>query len=115
MAEYLRRVGAVDVALDTTPYSGGTTTCDALWMGVPVVTLAGDRSVSRSAASILHTAGLRDWIAPTPDDYVGIALRESRRRQEPSALRRRMRASPLMDEARFVRDLEETYRRLAYS
>lgn len=115
VAEYLRRVGAVDVALDTTPYSGGTTTCDALWMGVPVVTLAGERSVSRSAASLLHTAGLRDWIARTPDDYVGIALLESRRRQEPSALRRRLRASPLMDEARFARDLEETYRRLAYS
>jgi len=113
--DYLRRVGEVDVALDATPYSGGTTTCDALWMGVPVVTLAGERSVSRSAASILSTAGSSEWIAHTPDDYVGIALRGATRREPRASLRQRLQASPLMDETRFVQDLEEIYRRLAYS
>jgi len=117
--EYFRSYAAVDIALDTTPYSGGTTTCDTLWMGVPVVTLAGERSASRSAASILHTLGLKDWIAHSPEEYVAVALRAARApdilASLRATLRRRMRASPLMDEARFVRDLEETYRRLAYS
>jgi predicted O-linked N-acetylglucosamine transferase (SPINDLY family) len=119
VAQYLRRLGEVDVALDTTPYSGGTTTCDCLWMGVPVVTLAGERSASRSAASILQTARLGDWVARTPEEYVAIALGAGREPGRLAALRttlrQRMRASPLMDEARFVRDLEDIYRRLAYS
>jgi predicted O-linked N-acetylglucosamine transferase (SPINDLY family) len=117
--EYFRSYAAVDIALDTTPYSGGTTTCDTLWMGVPVVTLAGERSVSRSAASILHTLDLKDWIAHSPEEYVAVAVRAARAQDVLASLRAtlrwRMRASPLMDEARFARDLEETYRRLAYS
>lgn len=86
--DYFRLLDTVDIALDTSPYSGGTTTCDALWMGVPVITEPGERSVSRSAASVLATLGLADWIA---------------------ALRARMRASPLMDEAGFTRALEAAY------
>lgn len=114
--EYLRWFDAVDIALDTMPYSGGTTTCDALWMGVPVVTSPGLRPVSRSAASILTSVGLTDWIAPSAEEYVGRALRFA---GEPPALadlrrtlRERMRASPLMDEERFARDLEEAYGRM---
>lgn len=114
MNDYFPRFDEVDLALDATPYSGGTTTCDTLWMGVPVVTLAGSRSVSRSAASILTTVGLADWIAQTPEEYVGLALKFAR--DEPvlaelrGSLRRRMRESPLMDEPGFARDLESAYR-----
>ena len=112
--EYLRSIGGVDIALDTTPYSGGTTTCDALWMGVPVVTLRGARSISRSATSILSTAGLAEWIAQTPDEYVrlavGFAGDRTLVRKLRASLRQSMRQSPIMDEATFVRDLESAYR-----
>ena len=114
--DYLRRYDAVDIALDPTPYSGGTTTCDALWMGVPVVTLPGPRPASRSAASILSTVGLREWIAQTPDDYVRLAVGFARETDRLAALRTslrdRMRGSPLMDEKKFVLDLELAYRRM---
>jgi len=112
--DYLHSVGGVDIALDTTPYSGGTTTCDALWMGVPVVALQGSRSISRSAASILSTVGLAGWIAATREDYVRLAAEFAC--EEPllaelrGSLRQTMRRSPIMDEAGFVRDLENTYR-----
>ena len=78
--DYLRWYDAVDIALDPTPYSGGTTTCDALWMGVPVLTVPGPRPASRSAASILTTVGLPEWIASTPSDYVQRAVEFSRER-----------------------------------
>jgi len=114
MNDYFPWFDKVDLALDATPYSGGTTTCDTLWMGVPVVTVAGSRSVSRSAASIVTTVGLAEWIAQTPEEYVRLALRFAR---DPAvltelrgSLRRRMRESPLMDEPGFARDLEHAYR-----
>ena len=114
LEDYLRGFDAVDIALDTTPYSGGTTTCDALWMGVPVITVPGTRSVSRSAASVLSAVGLPDWIASDGDDYVRRAARFAGERELLAELRRslrsRMRASPLMDEERFTRDLEQAYR-----
>jgi protein O-GlcNAc transferase len=114
--DYFRIIGSVDIALDPMPYSGGTTTCDTLWMGTPVLTLTGERSVSRSAASLLSVLGLQDWIAATPEDYVAkgaifagdtAALTELR-----GSLRKRMEASPLMDEPRFARDMEALYRRM---
>jgi predicted O-linked N-acetylglucosamine transferase (SPINDLY family) len=71
--DYLRQYRGIDVLLDTTPYSGGTTSCDALWMGVPVVTLAGDRPFSRTSASVLHAAGFPQWSANTREQFVGIA------------------------------------------
>ena len=112
--EYFRWFNAVDMALDSTPYSGGTTTCDTLWMGVPVVTVLGPRSVSRSAASILSTVGLPDWIASTAEDYVRLAVRFAQDqtviRNLRQSLRQRMRESPIMDEPRFVRDVENAYR-----
>ncbi len=112
--EYFRSFNAVDVALDTTPYSGGATTCDALWMGVPVITVPGTRSVSRSAASILTTVGLQAWIASTPEHYVRLAVEFAR--DEPvlaklrKSLRRMMRESPVMDESGFARGVEAAYR-----
>jgi protein O-GlcNAc transferase len=116
LEEYFRWFDAVDLALDPTPYSGGTTTCDTLWMGVPVVTLAGTRSASRSAASILSSVGLGEWIARTPEEYVRRAVgfaRDARTLTELRAsLRARMRASPVMDEAGFVRALEDACRQM---
>lgn len=116
MEDYFRTFDEVDIALDSTPYSGGTTTCDTLWMGVPVVTLAGTRSVSRSAASLLATIGLPEWIADSPEAYVDRAAAFAADRSLLAALRatlrQRMRASPLMDEPRFVHDLEAAYRQV---
>jgi len=83
---------------------------------VPVVTAPGTRSASRSAASILTTAGLPDWIAPSPEEYVRRAVGFAGERQMlsriRSSLRERLRASPLMDEAGFTADLEALYRTL---
>ena len=116
LEDYLRGFDAVDIALDTMPYSGGTTTCDALWMGVPVITAPGSRSVSRSAASVLSAVGLSDWIAADTGDYVRRAARFAGERELLAelrgSLRERMRASALMDEERFTRDLEHAYRQM---
>jgi len=114
--EYYRLLDTVDIALDTAPYSGGTTTCDALWMGVPVITEPGERSVSRSAASVLSTLGLADWIA-APQEYVALAAGKANDAaglaRLRAGLRARMQASPLMDEAGFTRALEAAYRSMA--
>jgi len=111
--QYLRLFDQVDIALDTAPYSGGTSTCDALWMGVPVVTEPGTRSVSRSAAGVLAAAGLADWVA-APGKYVDLAVEKAQDGAALAALRSslrgRLRASPLMDEKRFTRDLEDAFR-----
>ena len=116
LEDYFRAFDAVDIALDTMPYSGGTTTCDALWMGVPVVTAPGSRPSSRSTASILSTVGLPEWIASSPEDYVRLAVEstrdEARLAELRKSLRERLRQSPLMDEERFVRDVENAYRRM---
>ncbi len=106
----------VDLALDTYPYHGTTTTCEALWMGVPVVSLAGQTHVSRVGVSLLSNVGLPELIAQSADEYVSIAaglannlprLTELRR-----ALRSRMRSSPLMDAPRFAHDIEAAYRQM---
>jgi len=114
LEEYFRRFNDVDIALDTMPYSGCTTTCDTLWMGVPVVTLPGSSSLSRATASILSVTGLADWIAPTREDYVRLNLELAQDRARLSELRgllrQRMRVSPLMDETGFARGVEAAYR-----
>lgn len=116
LEDYFRTFNDVDIALDTTPYSGGTTTCDTLWMAVPVLTVTGSRTMSRSAASILSTVGLTDWICSTPDEYVRKAVEWSRNQDMlvdlRKTLRGRMQESPMMDEIRFARDIEAAYRRM---
>jgi predicted O-linked N-acetylglucosamine transferase (SPINDLY family) len=113
-AEYFGLYQQIDVALDTFPYGGGTTTCDALWMGVPVVSLAGQTAVGRGGVSILSNLGLPELIASSPEQYVRVAaelaLDRSRLSQLRATLRDRMQASPLMDAPRFARNVEAAYR-----
>jgi predicted O-linked N-acetylglucosamine transferase (SPINDLY family) len=113
---HLDAYNQLDIALDTFPYHGTTTTCEALWMGVPVISLAGQRHVSRVGVSLLSNVGLPELIAQTPEQYVRIAtdlakdlprLAELRR-----TLRARMQASPLMNAPRFARDIEAAYRQM---
>jgi protein O-GlcNAc transferase len=112
--EYLALHNSVDVVLDTFPYSGGTTTCHALWMGVPVVSLVGDSAPSRGGASLLHAIGLDELVAQAPDQYVDIAAAlagdAARLAAMRAGMRERMRQSPLMDAERFTRNLEAAYR-----
>lgn len=104
----------VDIGLDTFPYSGGLTTCEAMWMGVPVVTCPGNRFESRHCFSHLSNAGLTETIAWTFDDYVRIAVELAndipRLSQLRGTLRARMASSPLCDSDGFARDLETAYR-----
>ena len=103
IAEHLGLYARLDVALDPFPYHGTTTTCEALWMGVPVVTLAGDRHASRVGASLLNAAGHCEWIAQTSAEYIAIAeaLVNDRPRLASIrlALRDELRRSPLLDHA----------------
>lgn len=103
---YFRLMDDIDIALDSFPYGGGTTTFDALWMGVPVVTASGELPASRSASSVLAALGLDDWIAPGIEGFEACALARAADLAELARLRRtlrgRLRASPLMDEAGFV-------------
>ena len=110
-AEHLAAMSAVDVALDSFPYTGGATTVDALWMGAPVVALAGETMGSRLSAGYLSAIGLSELIARNMDHYVELAVGLAR---EPARLvalrhdlRQRMAASPLCDEAFFTRHLEQ--------
>ncbi len=113
-ASYFSTYRRMDVALDPFPYGGGTTTCDALWMGVPVITLRDRRAVGRGSASILTTLNLPQWIAESTEQYVQIAadLANDRatRREMTLSLRGRMEKSPLMDAAGYARALEEAFR-----
>jgi predicted O-linked N-acetylglucosamine transferase (SPINDLY family) len=112
--DYLAAHGEVDVILDTFPYAGGTTTCHALWMGVPVLSLVGDSAPSRGGASVLETVGLDEMLADTPEQYLGKACSLANDRERLASLRAgmrtRMSASPLMDAARFTGNLENAYR-----
>ncbi len=114
--EYFAAIEAVDVALDSMPYNGATTTLDTLWMGVPVVALRGARAIGRGSYSIVSAAGLAELATASPEEYieanVKLATDEARRQALRQSLRARLDASPLMDAARFTRDLESLYRRM---
>ena len=116
VGEYYRILGNLDVALDTYPYNGGTTTLDTLWMGTPLIAMKGDRPVARSAFSIMSTLGMSELIASTPTEYVEKNLQLARdqawRQRLRSSLRERLSASSLMDADTFVTDLESCYRKM---
>ena len=111
---YMATYGKIDIALDPAPFAGGTTTFDALWMGVPVVSHAGKRASSRGGLSILATLGRREWVGADPEEAIAIARRLA---ADPAGLaeiraglRDAMRASPLMDNKGFTLNLERHYR-----
>lgn len=109
--DYLRAYAAVDILLDTFPYPGGTTTCEALWMGVPTLTLAGATLLARQGASMLACVGLGEWIAEDEGSYVRQAIARATDIGQLADLRSRLRgqvlASPLFDGDRFARHLED--------
>jgi predicted O-linked N-acetylglucosamine transferase (SPINDLY family) len=113
--DHLAAYGEVDVALDTFPYNGATTTCEALWMGVPVVTLAGESHMSRVGASLLTAVGLSNLISASTAEYVQTAVALGRdpalRRALRAGMRDRLAASALLDHAGFTRKLEGALRR----
>ncbi|MDX2130852.1 MAG: glycosyltransferase [Planctomycetota bacterium] len=113
-AGHLAAYADVDIALDPFPYHGTTTTCEALWMGVPVVTRAGDRHASRVGATLLHAVGRPEWIAPSDEAFIEIAARLAHDRgalaRERMDLRERVRASPLCDQPAFCRRFEGAIR-----
>lgn len=115
-AEHLALYGRVDIALDTFPYNGTTTTCEALWMGVPVVSLAGARHAGRVGASLLTAAGLADWLADSPESYIAIARQRAADivglATLRASLRQQIEASPLCDAVGFTRGLEAALLRL---
>jgi predicted O-linked N-acetylglucosamine transferase (SPINDLY family) len=119
--DFLRSYDRIDVALDTFPYNGGTTTTEALWQGVPVLTYAGDRWVARTSASILRAAGLEAWVAGDEQDLVTKASVMARDPATPARLaklragmRARLAASAACDTAGLCLGLEQIYRQLAH-
>jgi predicted O-linked N-acetylglucosamine transferase (SPINDLY family) len=113
---YVSTLQRMDLALDPFPWGGGITTCDALWMGVPIVTLSGRTAVGRGGRSILSNIGLSELVAETPDEYVKIASAlardPGRLREMRAGLRERMERSPLRNGRGFARDVEEAYRQM---
>jgi protein O-GlcNAc transferase len=112
--DHLELYNKIDIGLDPFPYNGATTTCEALWMGVPVITLLGDRHVGRVGASILTNVGLTNFIAQDIDSYIKLTvemaantnyLQETRK-----GLRERMQRAPLCDAHSFASDIETTYK-----
>ena len=106
----------VDVALDPFPYNGTTTTCEALWMGVPVVTLRGDRHSGRVGESLLGAVGLQEWVADSEADYLRVAQDLASNPDQLATLRRDLRprllASPLLDGRAFAQSMQDLFRRL---
>jgi predicted O-linked N-acetylglucosamine transferase (SPINDLY family) len=112
--EYFQCYQRIDIALDTSPFCGGTTTCDALWMGVPVASLVGKTTVSRGGLTILTNVGLPELAAGSIEDYVKIAAELAGDLPRLAALRvrlrQRMAQSPLMDAPLFAQNMETAYR-----
>ncbi len=111
--DYLEAHQPLDLALDPFPYGGAVTTCDALWMGVPVLTVAGADARGRQGASILNALGLPEFVADTPDQLVSLAATWAEQRAAlgdlRGSLREMMQSSPVTDAAGFVKHLEAAY------
>lgn len=111
---HLSMYGKIDMSLDSLPWSGHATTCESLWMGVPMVTLRGDRHAGRMSASILSAIGMQELIAESPEQFVEIAVRLANDTAKLANWRRELRTmlkqSPLCDGAQFTRGLESAYR-----
>jgi predicted O-linked N-acetylglucosamine transferase (SPINDLY family) len=114
--EHLNLYKRVDIALDTFPYNGTTTTCEAMWMGLPVMTLAGNTHASRVGASLLSNVGLSELIARTPDEYIELTTNLAKDIDKLQFLRKNIRdmmaKSPLCDVNRFISNLEDCYRQI---
>mgnify|MGYP001820358724 CR=1 FL=1 len=114
VAEHLDLYRRIDIGLDTFPYNGTTTTCEALWMGVPVIVLEGDRHMARVGVSVLQHAGLERFIARDSNEYISIvadlAQDLGRLAVLRAGLRNRLEQSPLCDATAFARDVESAYR-----
>jgi protein O-GlcNAc transferase len=114
--EYLAFYGDIDIALDPFPYNGGVTSCDAMWMGVPIVALRGETSVGRAGMSLLSNLGLPELIAADRDEYVAIAAKlasdMARLAELRRTLRQRMQDSPITDAAGFTGDVQNAYREM---
>ncbi len=112
--QYMQTYARIDIALDPFPYNGGITTCEALSMGVPAITLSGKTGVGRVGRSILSNVGLPELIAQTPNEYVQLAINFAkdinRLKQLRTELRPRLQASPMMDGKQLTRDIESIYR-----
>ena len=108
--------GQVDIGLDTFPFNGATTTCEALWMGVPVLTLSGDRHVSRIGATMLNAVGLSEMVALNKNEFVQKAMRLANDpkglMQLRAILRKRMKDSPLCNSRHFAHQIELAYREI---
>jgi predicted O-linked N-acetylglucosamine transferase (SPINDLY family) len=114
ITRFLAKYSRIDIALDTLPYNGGTTSCDALWMGVPIVTLAGQHFYERMGSSILTALGEPDWVANDEQAYINIAVELASDIAALAAtragLRGQMKNSPLCNAKEFTQDLESLYR-----
>ena len=114
--DYLMMYNDVDIILDTYPYNGGTTTCDALWMGVPVVSLLGQHHFSRVGLSILTDLQLEFFVASTPDEFVSkaaaLAAKPDALAKIRETMRDRMSASTLCDKDMFTKNIEKAYRNM---
>jgi protein O-GlcNAc transferase len=115
LEEAIAAYADIDIALDTSPYNGGVTTCDALSMGVPVIALRGDRMIARQSAALLEAAGHHEWVASTPDEYAALAVSLARSPalgQMRDDLWRSFGETPLCRVPEFVAALERAYERL---
>jgi predicted O-linked N-acetylglucosamine transferase (SPINDLY family) len=114
--QYFQRYSMLDLSLDPFPYGGHTSTLDSLWMGVPVITLAGRTAMGRGCVSLLSNAGLPEFIARTPEEYVDLAVRWAGDLTALAALRATLRerllASPMLDGRRFAADVEAIFRQV---
>lgn len=114
--QHLALYNRVDIALDTFPYNGTTTTCEALWMGVPVVTLAGSRHAGRVGVSLMHATGMSQLVTDNPESYrqlaVSLAADKEQLTNMRQQLRSRLSASALLDGRRHARDMEQAWRDL---